>query len=261
MQKTALITGANGVIGKAISEVLAEKEWSLILLGRDRESIGRVCSEIKKLTGKHRIKPAIVDLSRESDIRKFANELEGSIDILINNAGTTPPARLETPEGIEMQWATNVLGYMWMTEYLRPKMNAGGRIVNVVSFYAGGLDMSDVEFKRRRYNNDSAYRQSKQANRMLSAHFSALYQPFDITVNSCHPGEITSKLSTNLGFSFPDPPRIGADTPVWVATEMALQKVTGRYFQYRKDLPCRFSQNPTENQALYDLCKTYYGRS
>jgi len=249
------------VIGRAISEMLAEKEWSLILLGRDRVSIEKVCSELKKLTGNHRIKPAIADLSRESDIRKFANQLEGTIDVLINNAGTTPPVRLETPEGIEMQWATNVMGYMWMTEYLRPKINVGGRIVNLASFYADGLDMSDVEFKRRRYNNDTAYRQSKQANRMLSAHFATMYQHFDITVNSCHPGEITSKLSTNLGFSFSDPPRKGADTPVWVATEMTLQKVTGRYFQYRKELPCRFSQNPTENQALYDRCKTFYGRS
>jgi NAD(P)-dependent dehydrogenase (short-subunit alcohol dehydrogenase family) len=34
--------------------------------------------------------------------------------VLINNAAVTPRTREETNEGIELQWATNVLGYFWM---------------------------------------------------------------------------------------------------------------------------------------------------
>lgn len=257
MLKKAIVTGAYGVIGKAISEMLAEKGWSLILVGRDKPQIEKVCHEISIQTGNKQIVPAVVDLSREKEIKAFAENLHQPVYVLINNAGITPPRRLQTPEGIEMQWACNVLGYMWMMEYLQPSLIKGGRIVNVASFYAGSLDMEDVEFIKRRYDNDTAYRQSKQANRMLSTYFAGLFKPFEITVNSCHPGEISSKLSNNLGFFYPDPPRKGADTPVWMATDPSLQQITGQYFQYRKNIPCQFSKNLSELKKLYDLCKTY----
>lgn len=256
--KKALITGAYGVIGRAISEMMAEKNYALILVGRDANKMEKVCNEIKQSTGNNNISGFGVDLSRESSIRSFCNQLNTDIDVLINNAATTPVERLETPEGIELQWATNVLGYIWMTHYISPKIKQGGRIVDVASFYAGGLDMSDVEFKRRSYDNDTAYRQSKQANRMISVYFADKLKDKNITVNSCHPGEISSKLSNNLGFFFPDPPRVGADTPVWLATDPSLEGITGKYFQYRKELPCSFSNNPDQNQKLYELCKSYF---
>jgi len=260
MQKTAIITGAYGVIGRAIAEIMAEKGWRLILVGRDAAKTQAVCQEIIRISGNSKIEPVGVDLSREAEIRSFALSLTESVDVLINNAGTTPKNRLETPEGIEMQWACNVLGYAWCMDYLMPKIKPSGRIVNVASFYAGGLDLSDVEFIKRKYDNDAAYKQSKQANRMLSAHFATLYQSKEVTVNSCHPGEINSKLSNNLGFFFTDPPRKGADTPVWVATDESLKGKTGKYFQYRHEMLCPVSKNPMDNKALYDLCKTYYGR-
>lgn len=100
--------------------------------------------------------------------------------MLINNAACTPRTRQETPEGIELQFATNVLGYYWLidgfTEIL--KASAPARVINVASYWAGGLDISDLEFKRRSYDNGKAYRQSKQANRMLSAAFAEKLKPF-----------------------------------------------------------------------------------
>jgi len=258
MIKKTLITGAYGVIGKAIAEMMAEKGYPLILVGRDAAKLKKVCDDIMQQTGRKDIVGIAVDLSREAAIKDLAAELKREeISILINNAGTTPQQRAETPEGIETQWATNVLGYMWMKLYLQPLMPEGSRIVNVASFYAGYLDINDVEFKQRHYDNDTAYQQSKQANRMLSAHFAKIFKPFGITVNSCHPGEISSKLSNNLGFYFPDPPRKGADTPVWVATAEELKNVTGQYFQYRKNLPCHFSKDELKNTELFNLCLGY----
>ncbi len=72
-----------------------------------------------------------------------------------------------------MQFATNVLEYFWLGETFTPilKSSAPARIINVASYWAGGLDMNDFEFTRREYDNDNAYRQSKQAGRMLSTAF------------------------------------------------------------------------------------------
>lgn len=254
MKKRAVITGAYGVIGRAISEMMAEKGFSLVLVGRDKEKMENIAEKISASTGESEIEAFGVDLSRKEAIMDFAKGLKSNVDVLINNAGTTPVQRLETPEGIEMQWATNVLGYLWMMDAIIPKMKEGARIVNVASFYAGGLNINDTEFTNRPYDNDTAYRQSKQANRMLSAFYAHKLKSKGITVNSCHPGEISSKLSNNLGFSFPDPPRKGADTPVWLATSNEVEGITGKYFQYRKEIPCRFSADDEENKRLFDVC-------
>jgi len=257
MKKTAIITGAYGVIGRAISEMMAEADYRFVLVGRDGSKMNQVADEIKKTIDKSEVEAYGVDLSRKREVMSFAAGLTLTPDVLINNAGTTPVKRLETPEGIEMQWATNVLGYVWMMEALAPKMKPGSRIVNVASFYAGGLDLDDPEFKVRLYDNDLAYRQSKQANRMLSTWYAGLLKSKGISVNSCHPGEISSKLSNNLGFSFPDPPRKGADTPVWLATSPEVEGFTGKYFQYREEIECRFSEDEQANGKLFDLCKKY----
>ena len=46
--------------------------------------------------------------------------------------------------------------------------NNKSRVVFVASFYAGGLNLNDPEFKKRSYSSDSAYQASKQADRMLA---------------------------------------------------------------------------------------------
>ncbi len=255
--KTIVVTGAYGVIGRAICEMLVEKDYSLIIIGRDEAKIKEFANYLNTLSIESIIKAYAVDLSNEHEIRKFCESLDAKIDVLINNAGTTPQERIETPDGIETQWAVNVMGYVWMMHYLNSKIREGGRIVNVASFYAGSLDLTDVEFVKRPYDNDTAYRQSKQANRMLSAFYAELLREKRISVNSCHPGEISSKLSNNLGFFFPDPPRKGADTPVWLATDPNLEGVSGKYFEYRKETACNFSKSDEQNKNLYDLCKKY----
>mgnify|MGYP000674045909 CR=1 FL=1 len=66
-----------------------------------------------------------------------------------------------------MQFATNVLNYFWMTQAFREilKRSAPARIVDVASYYAGDLDIHDLEFKRRRYHNQMAFYQAVLAHR------------------------------------------------------------------------------------------------
>ncbi len=81
------------------------------------------------------------------------------------------------------------------------KQSAPARVINVASYWAGDLDLADLEFKQRRYSNGAAYRQSKRANRMLTVAFAARLKPYDVTVNACHPGDVNSRLSNDLGYS------------------------------------------------------------
>ncbi|MDH4200664.1 MAG: SDR family NAD(P)-dependent oxidoreductase, partial [Spirochaetia bacterium] len=169
----------------------------------------------------------------------------------------------ETADGIEMQFAANVLNYFWMSLAFRPHLkktasdNRSARIVNVASFWAGDLDLNDLEFKKRRYSNNTAYRQSRQANRMLTAAFAEKFKGDGITVNSCHPGEVNSALSNSMGFGGRHSPDQGAQTPVWLATSDDVENITGKWFSSFKSEPCPFSRDKAAIEELYGICEKY----
>jgi NAD(P)-dependent dehydrogenase (short-subunit alcohol dehydrogenase family) len=66
----------------------------------------------------------LVDVSRHSSIQALVGRWQGSLHILINNAAASPRQRQETPEGIEVQFATNVLGYFWLTQLFSDQLKA-----------------------------------------------------------------------------------------------------------------------------------------
>jgi retinol dehydrogenase-13 len=175
-----------------------------------------VVGDIQQTTKNRRVRYELVDLSRWSSIRAMAARWRGPLTVLVNNAAVTPRRRQETPEGIELQFATNVLGYFWMTHVFSEHLtrSSPARVVNVASYWAGGLDLNDLEFLRRRYKNGEAYRQSKQADRMLTVAFAEKLRSFKVAVNACHPGDVNSRLSNNLGFGGHSTPNEGAKTPV-----------------------------------------------
>lgn len=255
-----LVTGSTGAIGKAIARQLASVEdHEVVLVGRNESRTRQTVSEIIRTTGNERVRHELADLSRQADIQALADWWQGPLHVLINNAGVTPRTRQETPEGIELQFATNVLGYFWMTKAFQDVLakSAPARVVFVASYWAGDLDLNDLEFRRRRYNNNRAYRQSKQADRMLTAAFAERLKSHGISVNACHPGDVNSRLSNNLGFGGHESPDEGADTPVWLATEEIGQKVTGKYFEHRQEILDRFTQDRAAVEALFQKCLDY----
>ncbi|MGR8931680.1 MAG: SDR family NAD(P)-dependent oxidoreductase [Gammaproteobacteria bacterium] len=258
-----LVTGATGSIGKAIARQLAAKPNSeVVLVCRNPSKAEQTVAELSAMTGNPNVRFELADLSRLKEIRELATRWTGPLHVLINNAACTPRNRQETPEGIEMQFATNVLGYFRLIDALTDtlKASAPSRIVNVASYWAGGLNLSDLEFTSRRYDNDSAYRQSKQANRMLSAAFSEKLHPHGISVNACHPGDVNSKLSNDLGFGGHETPDQSAETPVWLATHPIGLEKTGCYFEHKREVDCCYKRDLQAVNALYQACEAYNTR-
>jgi retinol dehydrogenase-13 len=258
--RTAIITGSTGAIGRAIvRQVLAGGEYRVVMIARDDAKAELFRRELSRDVDSGRLICEIIDLARKDDIYGLAGRIEWPVHLLVNNAAHSPRARQETPEGIERQWATNVLGYYWMISAFTPHLKAAApaRIVNVASYWAGGLDLDDPEFRRRRYDNDEAYRQSKQADRMLTAALAERLKPFSITVNACHPGDVNSRLSNDLGFGGHETPDQGADTPVWLATSRNVDGITGKYFARRRQETCEFGQDRAGIEQLMKLLKSY----
>jgi retinol dehydrogenase-13 len=260
MTRVALVTGAAGAIGGAIARQIAELGgYEVVLAVRDEARGKRAAEAIRQAVPAARVRYEAVDLSRRQAIRDLAGHWQGPLHVLVNNAGTTPRRRETTPEGIELQFATNVLGYFWMAQLFADRLQASApsRIVNVASHWAGDLDLTDLEFTRRPYDNDTAYRQSKQANRMLTVALAERLRPRGIAVNACHPGEVSSRLSNNLGYAGSDSPDQGARTPVWLASTEAGQRLTGKFFADRREVPDSFATDRRAIEALYAACLNY----
>ena len=255
-----LVTGATGIIGNAIARaVAATPGYAVVLLGRDERRTRKAVDGVRAASGNDDVSYVLADLSRHASVRSAAERWQGPLHVLVNDAGVAPRKREETPEGIELTLATNVLGYLWMVDAFTPHLerSAPARVVNVASYWAGDLDIDDLEFKRRRFDNHPAYRQSKQANRMLTVAQAERLVDKGIAVNACHPGDPSSVLSRNLGFGSPQPPEDAARTPVMLACGTLGDGTTGRYFEHGRQARCRFADDRAGIERLFAACVAY----
>jgi NAD(P)-dependent dehydrogenase (short-subunit alcohol dehydrogenase family) len=255
-----MVTGATGAIGEAIAQGLAsDGQREVVLVARNPDKAQRAVQRIRLETGNPHVRFELADLSGGDAISDLAARWDGPLHILVNNAAITPRRREESREGVELQFATNVLAYFRMIRAFTPHLLAakGAQVVNVASYWAGELDLDDLEFRRRRYSNNTAYRQSKQADRMLSTAFAERLTGQNVCVNACHPGDVNSTLSNNLGFGGHQSPEEGADTPVWLARGGAGTGTTGCYFEHRRAVTCGFSKDRDRVERLFEACEAY----
>jgi NAD(P)-dependent dehydrogenase (short-subunit alcohol dehydrogenase family) len=267
--KTCLVTGASAGIGLATARALARLGAHVVMAVRSPEKGERARREVMGATGRD-VEMAVVDLASRKSIRAFARDVaarHAKIDVLVNNAGIWSDRRQLSPEGIELVWATNVLGYFLVTELLRPRLLAAGRarVVNVASRLAGELDLADVQFERRPWSGRAAYAQSKQAGRMLTWALARRLEGTGVTANALHPGFVATEIFAKggglvgLGGSIWSKlrglsPDEGADTVVWLAASPDVETRSGLFWAERQERRCRFRDEAGE-EALWALCE------
>ena len=129
--KRILITGANSGIGYHAAFTLARKGAHVIFACRDRRKGEAALARLATEAPGANTELAILDLASLASVRDFAaRQLEQGLplDVLINNAGVmAPPKRLQTADGFELQFGTNVLGHFALTGLLASRAPAGCR--------------------------------------------------------------------------------------------------------------------------------------
>ena len=272
--RTCLVTGASAGIGRATARELARLGAKVVLAVRDPEKGEGTRSEIARATGNREVEVMVVDLAHQRAIRDFARAVAARhprLDVLVNNAGVWLRRRRTSPEGIERTWATNVLAYFLVTELLLPLLRAAGeaRVVNVASQLAGGLDLTDVEFRRRPYDGKDAYAQSKQADRMLTWALARRLEGTGVTANAMHPGFVATELFRKAGGLVglaasayaalrAKRPEEGADTVVWLAASPEPSGRSGLFWIDRQERRCRFRDTAAEEE-LWRRCERMTG--
>jgi NAD(P)-dependent dehydrogenase (short-subunit alcohol dehydrogenase family) len=266
--KICVVTGANTGIGKVVARELARAGATVVMACRNEERGRAAREELVRATGNERVEVMQVDLASKASVRAFAKAFTAKyprLDVLVNNAGAWWMERQVSPDGLEMQWATNVLGPHLLTSLLvEPLKAARGRLINVASTAAGGLDLEDVHFERRGYSGVKAYSATKQANRMLTWAWAERLKADGITANALSPGLVNTELNRSVGgifkalFTltklFAKTPEQGADTIVWLASSPEVAGVTGKFFEDRKEKPCKFRE-PAHVSRLWDVCQ------
>ncbi len=193
--RTVLITGATGGIGRAAAVHFAAQGVRVFATGRKLELLGALEKEVGDPA---RLQGIVLDVNDAASIAaavaKIDEQTEGAgIDVLVNNAGygLIGPLLDISDEKLRAQFDTNVFGLMAVTRAFVPAMvrKRRGRIVNVGSI-AGRLTMPFM----------GAYNASKFAVEALSDALRMELQPFGIDVSIIEPGPIaTGFSSTSMG--------------------------------------------------------------
>jgi 3-oxoacyl-[acyl-carrier protein] reductase len=133
--KVALVTGSSMGIGLAIARELAAEGAFVILNGRDMHRLREAAASLPN----DKVATVAGDLGVQEEVRSVvtrARQVKGRIDILINNAGSSPAGRIDgTSDEI---WSSSLdlklMGYVRSAREVLPEMRSRrwGRIVNII---------------------------------------------------------------------------------------------------------------------------------
>lgn len=274
--KTILVTGATSGIGLEACVQLLKMGARMVMVGRDRAKTENKVAEVKSRGGSQDVQHFLCDFSSQASIRKLADETRNKLqrlDVLVNNAGSVYKTRTLTSDGIETTFAVNHLGYFLFTNLVTDMVvkSAPARIVTVasVAHRRGTLDFEDLGFEKG-YSIARAYGRSKLANVLFSAELARRMQGVHVTSNSVHPGGVATNIWSGaplwakpiifLISPFFLSAEKGAEMVVRVATDPALEGVSGKYFEERKMVdPSPLGQDAALARRLWEVSARLVG--
>jgi retinol dehydrogenase 12 len=267
--KVIVITGATSGLGRLAAIKLAQMDARLVVVARDRDRADLMLAELRQAGPGRDHSVYLADLSVMGEVKRVGAEIaaaEPRIDVLINNAGSIFGTRQETPDGLELTFATNHMAYFILTQMLLPGLTAAApaRVVNTASGAHRGqqLDFDDLQ-ARRGYRAQTVYGRSKLANILFTRELAKRLAGTGVIANCLHPGFVATNFGQRnngwFGFAvrfamlFAKPPEPGAETIVYLASDPSVAGVSGEYFRdSRLAHPSREAQNDETARLLWD---------
>ncbi|QWF20446.1 SDR family NAD(P)-dependent oxidoreductase [Nocardioides sp. LMS-CY] len=247
--RSVLVTGGGSGLGletaRALARAGADVTAAVRRPGRSTEAVDGV-------------RQLPLDLADLASVQRLADEWDRRLDVLVANAGIMAiPTRQVTPQGWELQLATNYLGHFALALGLRRALadaaaDRGEARLVVVSSGAhrtAPLDVDDPQFEHRPYGRWAAYGQSKTADVLFVVEAARKWAAEGISANALNPGFINTGLQRHvdddtmraLGAMDEDgnlveadyykTPAQGASTSALLAGSPLVAGVTGRYFE------------------------------
>ena len=267
--RRVLVTGGSSGVGEAACEGFAAAGATVHMLARDydraRRAIARIESRLPGTTGT--VKLELCDLSDLWEVRRFAESFQARfdrLDLLVQNAGVLPPERKQTKGGVELTFATNVLGPFLLTSLLLPALLAAApsRVITVSSggMYTARLRPDDLQLENEPFDGTRFYAHTKRAQVALNRAWAERLSAGEVAFHAMHPGWVdTPGLRSSLPhFRRAMRPllrdaRQGADTVVWLGTHPDLDPATGGFWHDRRPRPEHRLRSTRESAADREL--------
>ena len=195
--RSCVVTGAGRGIGRATARTLCEAGAQVLLVARTGGELAEAAAEAGRAgaAANGRATHLAVDITEPDAAERIvadANDRFGSLDVLVNNAGTATWRALEEipDEAWQASYELNVLAPMRLMRTAVPEMAARGwgRVVNVAS--SAGKRPSAML---------GEYSVAKAAQLSLSRLYADRYAKDGMLVNAICPGLVRSELWTNEG--------------------------------------------------------------
>lgn len=194
--RTFVVTGSNSGIGLEAAKLLSRNGAHVVMACRNLEKAEHARAEVG---GNAEVRH--LDTASLKSVHAFADDLDGEVDVLVNNAGIMAVPKARTTDGFESQLGTNFLGHFALTGLLLPRVT--DRVVTLSSgaHRMGRINLEDPNWERRRYRRWSAYGQSKLADLMFAYELQRRLLLAGSSVRSiaAHPGYAATNLQASMG--------------------------------------------------------------
>ena len=193
-----MVTGASAGVGAAAVHRFARLGWQVLATGRSAAKLDAVAESVRRQTGVT-IERYPADFARLSDVRRLVEQVAARhdrLDVLANNAGMLAARHRVTVDGHELTWQVNHLAPFLLTHLLTNGLGAGSRVVTTSSVVhrIGRLDLTDPDFRRRRWDPLRSYAASKLANIVFTRELAARLADTGGVATCFHPGLVRSDL-------------------------------------------------------------------
>lgn len=250
--KHVIVTGGNRGLGYASAVEFAKKGAHVVITSRSKEKGEAAIADIKKDLPSASLVTMELDNSSFKSVRAFAEEYtakyNNKLDVLVNNAGiglTQDYKRVETEDGHELTWQTNVWSACLLAQLLLPALADGAteeapaRVVFISSVTATmssvKINVDDPESENNASEKHWVYPNTKCADWMIVNALSKRFLGSEddrlkgrVHVNCAHPGYSSTDMTSGLGlgkmaeFLFSQPASRGCLPQVRVATDPTL---------------------------------------
>jgi dehydrogenase/reductase SDR family member 12 len=248
--KTVLVTGAASGLGLAAARGYAQLGATVLAVVRSEKRAAELPGDFR---------PVVCDVSSAAAIRALD---VGPVDVLVCNAGVMPPERTHTAGGVELMFATHVVGTWALIDRLRPPRTV---VVSSGGMYSQKLPYGDPQSERDAYSPSKLYSRTKRQQVVLAELWA---ERLPGVVHAMHPGWADTKgLQAGLpGFSKLTRPIVrtaeeGADTIVWLGGAPEPLETSGRFWHDRRQRPTHYllgagEDSPRARAELWETAAT-----
>jgi len=270
MTKFAIITGADGDMGKEITKAVIQAGYTVIMACLPSSRTQPALLQIKKETNKDPVLLPL-DLSSTDSIINFVEKVKSDyphIDLIINNAGVLYPKNKTLDNKWDYTTMVNYFGHYLLTHKLLPLLSNGARVINVCSltYRYGKIEQQLFHCGRNSWVQQVRnYSNSKLALLYFTLDLAEQLAERNIMVNCSDPGIVGTKIIAMnnrffdvicdiLARPFMKSPKSGAKTAIYLALNEKAGNISGGYFKNAKQIPIlsRVLQN-NERELLRNL--------